>query len=265
MPSLFTVGVLVNRGLIGFLMFLAVILLGFAAFAYELGPTALAFVFHPERRTAPVVMVNFFEYAGADAEQRYREVFGNPSRPMIEAVGGHRVWSARAGDVVSGRLRDGWSWLELVAYPSRAAVIELVTSSEYRALRAARGETLQRSAVLAATPEAPFADDGTNAHAVRLLAGAHRDSIATYQAQWSNQDETLLARYHGRVVWRAHVDPIVGEASQHFDEMLIYGFPDVDQRDAWMNDPERATLQTLQQGLFRRDVLLLAKADADAP
>jgi len=265
MPSLLMGGVPVNRGLIGFLMFLAVILMGLAAFAYMLGPTALAFVFHPERRTAPVVMVNLLEFADADAEQRHREVFGAPSRPMIEAVGGHRVWSARAGDVVSGRTLDGWSWVELVAYPSRAAVIELVTSSDYRALRAARSATLQRTAVLAATPEAPFDDDGANAHAVRLLAGTHRDSIDTYKAQWSNEDEAVLARHHGLVVWRAHVDPFAVEANQHFDEMLIYGFPDVDQRDAWMNDPERATLQTLQQTLFRRDVLLLAKADADAP
>jgi hypothetical protein len=265
MPSLFESRVPVNRGLIGFLMFLAVVVAALAAFAYELGPTALAFVFHPERRTAPVVMVNLLEFADTNAEQRHREVFGDPSRPMIQAVGGHIVWSARAGDVVSGLTRDAWSWLELVEYPSRAAVIELVTSSDYRALRGARNATLERAAVLAATPEAPFVDDGTNAFAVRLLVGARRDSIDSYQAEWSNQDEAVLARHHGLTVWRARVDPIVADSNQRFDTMLVYGFTDAEQRDAWVDDPERATLQTLQRRVFRRDVLLLAKSDQDAP
>jgi uncharacterized protein (DUF1330 family) len=251
--------------LIGFLIFLAVVGGGLAAFAYELGPTAVAFVFHPDRRTAPVVMVSLLEFADKDAEQRHREVFGEPSRPMIEAAGGHRVWSARAGDVVSGLSRDGWSWLELVEYPSRAAVIELVTSSEYRALRAARNATLERAAVLAATEETPFAGDDANSYAVRLLVGARGDSLATYAAEWSNQDDVVLARHHGMIVWRARVDPIVVEANQRFNAMIVYGFPTTDRRDAWVDDPERATLSTLQHRLFQRDVLLLAKADQAAP
>jgi uncharacterized protein (DUF1330 family) len=255
----------VNRGLIGFLIFLAVVGGGLATFAYELGPTALAFVFHPDRRTAPVVMVNMLEFADEGAEQRHREVFGEPSRPMIEAVGGHRVWSARAGDVVSGLTRDGWSWLELVAYPSRAAVIELVTSSDYRALRTARNATLERAAVLAATPEAPFADEGANAYAVRLLVGARGDSLAAYAAEWSNQDDVVLARHHGTIAWRARVDPIVVDSNQRFNAMFVYGFPTTEQRDAWVDDPERATLETLQRRVFHRDVLLLAKADQAMP
>jgi hypothetical protein len=265
MPSPFEHGVPVNRGLIGFLIFLAVVGGGLAVVAYELGPTALAFVFHPERRTAPVVMVNLMQFADADAERRHREVFGAPSRPLIEAVGGARIWSARAADVVSGLSRDAWSWLELVEYPSRAAVIELVTTSEYRALREARNATLERAAVLAATPEAKFADGGANAYAVRLVAGVRRDSMGTYKTEWADQDESVIARHHGSIAWRARVDPIVVDSNQRFDAMFVYGFPTADERAAWVDDPARATLETLQRRVFRRDVLLLAKADQDAP
>jgi antibiotic biosynthesis monooxygenase (ABM) superfamily enzyme len=144
-------------------------------------------------------------------------------------------------------------------------VIELVTSSDYRALRAARNATLERSAVLAATPEAPFANDGATAYAVRLLIAAHGDSMASYQAEWSDQDAAVLARHQGSIVWRARVDPIVVDSNQRFEAMLVYGFADTDQRDAWVDDPERATLQTLQRRLFSRDVLLLAKADQETP
>lgn len=253
-----------NRGLIGFLMFLTVVVGGLAAVGYVLGPNVLAFVFHEDRRTAPVVMVNFLEFADADAEQRYRSEFGNPARGMIEALGGHRVWSARANDVVSGLMLDGFSWLELIEYPSRAAVIELVTSSDYRALRGARASALKRSALFAATQAMPFTDDGASAYAVRLLAGVDRDAIASYRAQATKEDDALLARHQGQLVWRADVDPLVVAGDQRFEAMLIYGFPDVDRRDAWVNDPARATLQTLQRRLFRRDVLLLASA-GDAP
>jgi antibiotic biosynthesis monooxygenase (ABM) superfamily enzyme len=67
------------------------------------------------------------------------------------------------------------------------------------------------------------------------------------------------------IVWRARVDPIAVDSNQRFNAMFVYGFADADQRDAWVDDPERATLQTLQRRLFRRDVLLLAKADQQAP
>ena len=131
------------------------------------------------------------------------------------------------GDVVSGLTRDGWSWLELVEYPSRAAVIELVTSSDYRALRgppamprwSAPRCLLQRRRHRSQTT-------GANAYAVRLLVGARGDSLATYAAEWSNQDDVVLARHHGTIVWRARVDPIVVDSNQRFNAMFVYGFPD---------------------------------------
>jgi uncharacterized protein (DUF1330 family) len=251
----------------GFLLFLAVLLLAFAVVGYVLGPNMLAFVFHDERRTAPVVMVDLLDFADTQAEQRHRDAYSKPARPMITALGGHLLWSARADEVVRGRTVDGWSWLMLTEYPSRSAVIELVTSSDYRALLSARHAALERFAVLAATPLTTFpdADSQAGAHAVRLLAGVRDDSIERYQTEWATQDEDLLGRHRGHVVWRARLDPFSGDAAQHFDVMLVYGFPDIAHRDAWVDDPARETLQALQRRLFLRDVLLLARADADAP
>ena len=69
-----------NRGLIGFLGFLAVLLLGFGVAAYVLGPNVLAFIFHAERRTEPVVIVNLLDFADAQHAQAYRAEFRAPAR-----------------------------------------------------------------------------------------------------------------------------------------------------------------------------------------
>jgi len=63
-----------NRGLIGFLAFLAVLLFGFGVAAYVLGPNVLAFVFHAERRTEPVVIVSLLDFADEQHAAAYREI-----------------------------------------------------------------------------------------------------------------------------------------------------------------------------------------------
>ncbi len=245
-----------------FLVFLGVTLLGLAIVAYLLGPNILRFVFHTERRTEPVVLINLLDFAGPKQQATYRRTFERPATLLIEALGGRTIWIARAEQVVRGDVLDGWPVLELVDYPSRSAFIELVTSSDYRALGGAREKMVKRSALLSATPvagyDAMFSPLGTHAQAVRLMAGAHDDSIDRYDTQWSSQDATMLARHDGKLIWRASLNPLVADAEQRFDAILVYGFTNAAQRAAWAHDTERETLQTLQRRLFRRDVLVLA-------
>jgi uncharacterized protein (DUF1330 family) len=253
-----------NRGLIGFLTFLGVLVVGFGIAAYVLGPNVLAFVFHGDRRTEPVVIVNLVDFADTDRAQAFTRDYETPAIALIAALGGREMWKASADAVVRGQLQDAWSSLDLVEYPSRAAFIELVTSSDYRALLGARDAAAKRTAMFAATPLEPsqttFDVGDTRAHAVRFLTGSHADSIATYDAKWSDQDAQMLARHGGALMWRARLAPLAAEREQHFDEVLIYGFPDTESRDAWVGDNERETLQTLERRLFRRDVLVLANS-----
>lgn len=252
-----------NRGLIGFLIFLAVILVGLVAAAYVLGPNVLAFVFHTERRTEPVVIVNLLEFVDAQHEQRYRAEYVRPAATMTKALGGRSIWTARADQTLRGRASDAWSSMELIGYPSRAAFIELVTSSDYRVLLAARDQAVGRSAMFAGTSSMQFDVQGTRAQVVRLLAGARDDSIDTFDAKWLEQEEVLLARHDARLLWRARLNPLVADHEQSFDAMLVYGFADTASRAAWVDDTGRETLQTLQRRLFRREVLLLAETAQD--
>jgi len=251
-----------NRGLIGFLAFLGVLLLAFGVAAYVLGPNMLAFIFHGDRRTEPVVIVNLVDFVDSGRAEAYARDYETPAIGLIAALGGKELWKASANDVVRGQLHDAWSTLDLVAYPSRAAFIELVTSSDYRALLGGRDAAVTRTAMFDATPVEPsqnaFDPLDTQAQALRLLKGAHADSLATYDAKWSAEDAKMLERHGGTLLWRARLKPLSAEPEQRFDELLIYGFGDAEQRDAWVGDAERETLQTLQRRLFRRDVLVLA-------
>jgi uncharacterized protein (DUF1330 family) len=255
-----------SRGLIGFLGFLVVLVFGLAVVAYWLGPNVLAFVFLDERRTEPVVIVTLLDFPDAEHAEAYRTQFERPAATLIGALGGKEVWQASASDVIHGGVLDGWSSLQLVGYPSRSTFIELVTSSDYRALLDARRAALKRDAVFAATPTVDFDLQGTGAQAVRFLIGAHDDSIAKYDSKWLVEDEQLLASHEGKLLWRARLNPLVTEPDQRFGEMLVYGFTDAALRDEWAADAKRETLQTLQRRLFRRDVIVasVTRLDLDA-
>ena len=219
-----------------------------------------------ERRTEPVVIVSLLDFPDAEHAETYRSQFERPAAALIGALDGKEIWQASASEVIHGGVLDGWSSLQLVGYPSRSTFIELVTSSDYRALLDARRDALKRDAVLSATPTLDFDLQGTGAQAVRFLIGAHDDSIGKYDAKWLAEDEQLLARHSGKLIWRARLNPLVTEPEQRFGEMLVYGFTDAAHRDEWAADAERETLQTLQRRLFRRDVIVasVTRIDPDA-
>lgn len=253
-----------NRGLFGFLVFLGIVVLGLAVAAYVLGPNRLSFIFHAERRTEPVVIVELLEFDNAEHEQAYLTQVVHPAAAMVRALGGERLWRASVGAAIAGEPSAAWSLLGLVRYPSRAAFIELVTSGEYRALRKAGTAAVEHSAILAATPLLEFDAQRSRFHAVRMLAAAHDDSIDDYAAKWLAQDQQMLQRHGGELTWRARLSPLVADVDERFDEIQIYGFNDAEQRRGWATDARRQTLQTLQRRLFRRDVLLFVDARADA-
>lgn len=253
-----------NRGLIGFLVFLAVLVLGFGVAAFVLGPNVLAFIFHSERRTEPVVIVNLVDFVDAAHAQAYRDTYEAPAAALISALGGRELWRARADNVVSGQVLDNWPLLQLVQYPSRAAFIELVTSGDYRALQGARDAAVKRSALLSADATGDLDAQQTPALAVRLLTAARDDSLDTYDAKWLADDDVQLQRHRGKLLWRTRLKPLVADDEQQFDALLVYGFADARGRSDWVSDTERATLQTLQRRLFRRDVLVLAETLAEA-
>jgi uncharacterized protein (DUF1330 family) len=85
----------------------------------------------------PVTMLNLVKLrehaldgsgSGWDAYLRYSAA----TMPMIKARGGTVLWSGRAEAVALGDPAQGdWDFVVMVRYPSRAAFLDMVTSTEY--------------------------------------------------------------------------------------------------------------------------------------
>ncbi len=246
-----------SRGLAGFLLFLGLVVIVIGGAALYLGPNGLKFVLHDERKTAPFVMVNLLDFDSDDAYQRYLADYAQPTLTMVKSLGGRAVWEGRLTELVAGEAFDHWQHVILVEYPSRAAFIDMVTSSEYRARLDARAAALGRTAVLAGSPEMPF-EEGGRFLAVRLVQGASESWRERYAEEWWNEDAAILAVHGGRLVWHARLNPLVATEDEQFDAIFVFAFDTADGRSTWATDPERRTLRSLEQRMFRRDVLMLA-------
>ena len=91
-------------------------------------------------RQRPVVMVNLMRFrdrsldgdgSGWDAYLRYSAL----TVPMIRARGGTLLWTGEAKMVVLGPdAGHSWDYIALVSYPSVAAFIDMMTSTDYEQL-----------------------------------------------------------------------------------------------------------------------------------
>jgi uncharacterized protein (DUF1330 family) len=237
-------------------LFLGLVAIGIAAAAIYLGPNGLAFVLHAERKSAPFVMVNLLDFEPSGSVDRYRAEYDEPNRAMIQSVGGRVLWEGQFVDLISGTALDRWPYVVLTEYPSRAAYIDLVTSSEYRARLEVRDAALGRSALFAGTPRQDF-EEGGQFFAMRLVQGNREEWRVRYRNDWWNEDVALLDAYAGRLVWRAKLNPLIATDPDRFEEVFVFAFASAAARNDWATDAERRTLQSLEQRLLRRDVLLL--------
>ena len=86
---------------------------------------------------APVVMLNLMRFrphsldgdgSGWDAYLRYSAL----TVPMIKACGGTLLWTGEARTVALGEpAGQNWDYVALVYYPSVAAFIDMMTSTDY--------------------------------------------------------------------------------------------------------------------------------------
>src|SRR5512140_1664049 len=83
----------------------------------------------------PVVMVNLLRLRDRAAYRRYSEL----TMPLIKARGGTVLWAGNGEAVAFGDAHsDRWDYVVLVRYPSRAAFLDMLRSSEYATANAHR-------------------------------------------------------------------------------------------------------------------------------
>lgn len=97
--------------------------------------------------SGPVVMVNMLRLRDRAAYKRYSEL----TMPLIKARGGTVLWAGDGEAVAFGDAQaDRWDYVVLVRYPSRAAFLDMVASSEYAAANVHREQAVERHVILAA-------------------------------------------------------------------------------------------------------------------
>jgi uncharacterized protein (DUF1330 family) len=133
-------------------------------------------------RDGEVVMINLLHFAkgessdGAGGERTgsgeptgsgaYRD-YSDQVVKMVEARGGRVIWTGRPENVLIGDgEQDAWDLVALVSYPSRAAFIDMVTSSSYQEAHTHRERGLDRTVLLACEP------------LLNALGTEHRDEAA---------------------------------------------------------------------------------------
>lgn len=95
----------------------------------------------------PVVMVNLLRLRDRAAYRRYSEL----TMPLIKARGGTVLWAGNGEAVAFGDAHsDRWDYVVLVRYPSRAAFLDMLRSSEYAAANVQREQAVERHVILAA-------------------------------------------------------------------------------------------------------------------
>jgi uncharacterized protein (DUF1330 family) len=92
----------------------------------------------------PFVMINLLkfkehaEYAdGADAELSGRDAYrryGAAVQACLASVGGRSLYAGTVTELMLGEIDELWDMVALAEYPSRAAMMKMVSSPEYQAI-----------------------------------------------------------------------------------------------------------------------------------
>lgn len=115
------------------------------------------------RPEGEVVMINLLHFARSEdagphagdataGRGAYRD-YSEEVVQMVEERGGKVIWSGRPEQVLIGDAEsDAWDLVALVAYPNRAAFVDMVTSPSYEQAHTHRERGLDRTVLLACEP-----------------------------------------------------------------------------------------------------------------
>lgn len=123
-----------------------------------------ALIADSDRLDGEVVMLNLLKFksrassaGGGTGEESYQR-YGELATRKVAERGGRIVWMGRPDSVVIGEDATGdWDVVVLVAYPSRKAFLDMIADPDYQAGHADREGGVQDMALVAMTPDAPFA------------------------------------------------------------------------------------------------------------
>jgi uncharacterized protein (DUF1330 family) len=105
----------------------------------------------------PVVMLNLLKYKSSEGAREYA-TYGDAATKMVAEGGGRVLYVGKCDQVLIGDTSETWDAIALVEYPSRKAFIEMVSRKDYQQAHTHREAGLERTVLLATTPQSLVMD-----------------------------------------------------------------------------------------------------------
>jgi uncharacterized protein (DUF1330 family) len=226
----------VNRSLLSFLVFLALLVAGFAITAWWVGPTMVSLALDDERRNQPYYLIHLISTPDLSG---YFRSFGT----LLKEEEAQLLWRGSLKTLHAGRSRDELDDVAIVEFAEGGGVVQMMTSTAYRELTDGRDPVL----LGAEMAPGPIASDE-----VLLLWLFELDEDAERAAL----DPLLTAAsgHGGALVWSTAVDVLGG--GRQWNHALMLAFPDTDSVQSWLADPETATIRSLVRRNHQGEALL---------
>jgi uncharacterized protein (DUF1330 family) len=226
----------VNRSLLSFLLFLAVLAMAFAVAGWWVGPTMVSLAFDDERRNEPYYLIHLITL---NETSDYFPAFAQ----LLREEEGQLLWRGGLGALHSGRSRDELRDVAIIEFNGGGRVVQMMTSSAYR-------ELTDRSAPVllgAETAPGPFARDESLVLWMFELAEETSGKALIPLAD-------SAAIHGGQLVWSVPVDVLDGDRS--WTHVLLLAFPETLAVQAWLEDPQTATDRALLRRHFVDDAMM---------
>ena len=233
-----------SRSLAGFLVFLLVLVVAGLVGTWILGPNLVSLAIDEERRDAPYYLLNFVAGKSAAEHQSARSDLAK----LVVDDGGQLLWQAPTIRVVEGRVQDEWQHVQLFEFPRAGDVVEMFTSSTYRAIVDAHSAV---PLMLLGSSYAPQALAGRGAVVLSLMTVDPDRAIDANDRRPPGN----LASYRGTMIWTSEVEDL--EDQWPWNRVLMLAFPTLELAETWLRDPDTVTDRALSATVARRRVTLV--------
>lgn len=199
-------------------------------------PEGLAFLAQTDRE-GPVTVIDLvkFKPGGEESYDKYDAL----AEAKLKSLGGEVIFRGYS-KLVEGRDSSSWDRVTMRKYPSAKAVVEMGSSSEYRAAFPHRMQGVEKSLVYAfggnAMPRVAAADSSDTVYMLNLLRFNDNGGVAGY-SDYGSHVLPLLRQAGGRPVLSMNgLTAVISE--EEIDRMILVVYPSPESFLSMITSPE---------------------------
>ncbi|MEZ5559114.1 MAG: hypothetical protein R3E86_11330 [Pseudomonadales bacterium] len=243
-----------NRSFLTFVLF-CLLLASFSALGvWLIGPSVAAIAFDGERRDNPYYVVRLVSAPLGGAQT---DVAASIRRTFLELAGndeGSLLWQSGALDVVQGSVLRQLLHAQLIRFPRGGLLVQMLTSSGYRAMeRQLGGLDVQLLGSVETPPQ--FSPERTQILVLLRL----RDPVQSQPLGVPGESGWLgnVPSFGGQTLWQTPITVLRGAGG--WNRLLVLEFADEHQARAWLEDPQTVTEQAIAERNLREALIVLAQ------